>query len=98
MSLHKLIAKSDVEGRFIIGNVSRPSFLSGSPKGFFDRQEVMYAGYPVFDVLLQITDDGCFWPVPDITADGRRLAMAFLATPVSCDSSEASSLRRPGYE
>lgn len=88
----KLIATRDVEGRFILETISRPSFSPGFSRKVFIRQEVMYADDPVFDVLRQVTDDRCLWPLPDITADGHRLAMAFLAAPVSCDSSEASSL------
>ncbi len=97
MSFYKLIAKSDVEGRSIFGNIDRPSFFPGSLRSLI-RQEVMYADDPVFDVLLQITDDGRIRPLPYIVADGHQLAMAFLAAEASGDSSEASSLRRPGYE
>lgn len=35
MSLHELIATRDVEGRFIFGNVDRPSFFPKIPGSFY---------------------------------------------------------------
>ena len=69
-----------MEGR-LIWKQSRPSFFQ--VETMVGNNRTLYENDPIFNVLLQTTIDRDVWPVPHLTSDGDKLAVAILAAKTS---------------